>query len=139
MTTTTPKNTIKGAGPTGAEGKEEAEAADLRRARRNCFVTFMGKMLATELISVLKRKLERMEAEKNAKLVAHTSWPAQQTLQFQPPQPTFNPPFQIVPTFGYNSYPINWQPPQQNQPRLPPPPTAQATQEELPPPPPGPP
>jgi hypothetical protein len=80
-----------------------------------------------------------MEAEKNAKLVAHTSWPAQQTLQFQPPQPTFNPPFQTVPTFGYNPYPINWQPPQQNQPRLPPPPTAQATQEELPPPPPGPP
>jgi len=56
MTTTTPKNIIKGAGPTGAEGKEEADAADLRRARRNCSVTFMGKMLATELISVLKRK-----------------------------------------------------------------------------------
>jgi len=44
-----------------------------------------------------------------------------------------------MPTFGYNPYPINWQPPQQNHPRLPPPPTTQATQEELPPPPPGPP
>ena len=39
-----------------AKEKEEAESADLRRARRNCSVTFMGKMLATELISVLKRK-----------------------------------------------------------------------------------
>ena len=56
MTTATPKNIIKGAGPTRAEEKEEAEAADLRRARRNCSVTFMGKMLATKLISVPKRK-----------------------------------------------------------------------------------
>jgi len=80
-----------------------------------------------------------MEAEKKAKLVGHTSWPNQQTQQFQPPQPTFNNSFQAMPTFSHNPYPINWQPPQQNHPRLPPPPTTQVTQEELPPPPPGPP
>jgi hypothetical protein len=80
-----------------------------------------------------------MEAEKKAKPVGHTSWPNQQTQQFQPPQPIFNNSFQAMLTFGYNPYPINWQPPQQNHPSLPPPPTTQATQEELPPPPPGPP
>ena len=36
--------------------KGEAEDADPRKARKNYTVTFMGKMLAIELISVLKRK-----------------------------------------------------------------------------------
>ena len=40
-----------------------------------------------------KKMLERMEVEKKAKLVGHTSWPIQQAQQFQTTQPTFNPPF----------------------------------------------
>ena len=59
-----------------------------------------------------------MKAKKKAKLVGHTTWPIQQAQQFQPPQPIFNPPFQTIPTFGYNPYPINWQPSQPNHPKL---------------------
>ena len=40
-----------------------------------------------------KKTPERMEVEKKAKLVGHTSWPIQQAQQFQTTQPTFNPPF----------------------------------------------
>jgi len=59
------------------KGEGEDEDADLYKARRNYTVTFMGKMLATEPINAQKKKrtLERMEAEKKAKLVGHTSWP----------------------------------------------------------------
>jgi len=39
-----------------------------------------------------------MEAEKKAKLVGHTSWPIKQTQQLQPLQPSFNNPFQAMPT-----------------------------------------
>ena len=54
-----------------------------------------------------KKTLERMETEKKAKMVGHTSWPAPPNQPYTPTLPTFNPPFQPVPAFSYNPYPTN--------------------------------
>src|SRR6185312_9831678 len=91
-----------------------------------------------------KKTLERMESEKKAKLVGHTTWP--QTPQTQPQQiqytqPSFVPPpppftqAYRLPMFNYN-YNHNWQsqPNPQTQPSQPAT-QAQPTQEQLPPPP----
>jgi len=78
-----------------------------------------------------KKTLDRMEVEKKAKLVSHTSWPGSSqtynpqetqhynlipsshaynpTPQALPSAPPFNP-FQPSPAFSYNPYPANWQP-----------------------------
>ena len=87
-----------------------------------------------------KKTLDRMEAEKKAKLVGHTTWPqTQQPQQIQYTQPSFVPtqPFTQAyrpPMFNYN-YNHSWQP-QPNPPTQTIQPTAQAqpTQEQLPPP-----
>ena len=139
--TTTPKSYTKEAGLTEAGDKEEAETADLRKAPKNYSSISMGQTLATEPTNVPKRRKpsKRMEVEKKAKLVVHTSWPTQPTQPFQTPQLPYNPPFQPIPAFSYNPYPANWQPPQSKNARLPHQPINRTTREELPPPPPGPP
>ena len=75
-----------------------------------------------------KKTLERMEAEKKAKLVGHTSWPGPTNQTYNPPQPNqtynpvvlFNTSFQPTPAFSYNPYPPNWQLSQPNIQRAPP-------------------
>jgi hypothetical protein len=68
----------------GAEvaAEEEAEVADLRASPKNSSVTSTGLTLIIE--QTLEKTLERMESEKKAKLVGHTTWP--QTPQTQPQQ-----------------------------------------------------
>ena len=100
-----------------------------------------------------KKTLNRMEAEKKAKLVGHTSWigssqthnPQQpQHYNLIPPSHAYNPtpqtlpsappfnPFQPLPAFSYNPYPTNWQPPQPNSQRVPSQPPNSNPQESLP-------
>ena len=108
-----------------------------------------------------KKTLKRMEAEKMAKLVGHTSCPGSanqtynlpqlsQTYNPLPPNHPYNPtpsmltstsafsvPFQPALAFSYKSYPANWQSPQPNTQRAPPQTRRHNPQEELPPLPPG--
>jgi hypothetical protein len=73
--------------------EEEEGVTDPRGTKGNSFVTFMGQIPTTEPTSAQKKKktLERMKAEKKAKLVGHTTWSQPQQIQYLPP--TTNPIF----------------------------------------------
>jgi len=80
--------------------KGEAEDADLRKARKNYTVTFMGKMLATGPINAPKRK-ERL---KEWKLKRKPNWWG------TPAGPTAQPADTTIPTSAANfqqSFPSN--------------------------------
>jgi len=118
-----------------AGDEEEVEAKDLRSSQESSSAIFMvGVRSHYKPLSSEKETHERMEAEKKAKLVGHTSWPAPTNQPYDPlppnhpydpapsmltSPPAFNVPFQPTPAFSYNPYLANWQPPQSNAQRAP--------------------
>jgi len=92
----------------------EAEIADLRMSKKkNSSAISMEPTLTTLQTNAPKRKkkLERMEAEKKARMVRHTSWSAPLIQSSNLPQQIYNPVFTHIPSFSYSPYPANWQPP----------------------------
>ena len=123
----------------GAVAEEEEGDADLRETKKD-FCHFHGTDSdhRTNQCPEKKKTLERMEAEKKAKLVEHTTWPQPPQIQYlPPPPPSFRPAYRPS-TCNYNPYNPNWQH-QPAQPQRPPtqPTTKAQNREELPPPPPG--
>ena len=91
--------------------EEEAKIADLRASPKKLFCHFHGPDSDYRTNQCLEKKktLDKMESEKKAKLIGHTTWP--QTPHTQPP---FVPPPPFTQTyrpsaFNYNYNP-NWQP-----------------------------